>query len=362
MKGLKKHKRLVVVALTYLVCVAGQSTVQGQSLGDLLKSLSGATQGGGAGQTDQDPSKAIQNLMKGLSGGVQGSGGSPNIGDIMADAQKLKDLLLVGPVDRFYLGRREAAQHITGESFYPPSHPIVTYVRSVFGTIAMYSRMPYAYRGYILFVVDDPDVNLYVVPGGIVLVNRGMLDMIDSEDELALLLAHELAHVELDHGFSKVSMGAGRKFLEKTTGEAGLGGILGGLLDWAANGYGVDMEVEADYRGVEMASRAGYNPQALVTALEKLKKVKGHYGGKGYPPDRAAKVRSKVGGMRSRGGESAVRLRTARFQRILRGGTMAAANATGQTQATVQATSPVSVSAKKTSKAAAQSDEPDTGN
>jgi hypothetical protein len=362
MKVVKKHKRLVVVALTYLICVTGHSTVQGQSLGGLLKSLSGATQGGG-GQADQDPSKAIQNLMKGLTGGVQGSGGaggSPNIGDIMADAEKLKDLLRVGPVDRFYLGRRGVASRISGQSFYPPSHPIVRYVRSVLGTIAMYSRMPYAYRGYILFVVDDPEVNLYVAPGGIVLVYRGMLDMIDSEDELALLLAHELAHVELDHGFSHISMGEGRKFLEKTTGKAGAGGILGGLLEWADNGYGVDMEVEADYRGVEMAARAGYDPRALVMALEKLKKLKGHYGGEGYPPDRAAKVRSKVGGMRSRGGESAVRLRTARFQRILRGGTMAAANATGQTQATVQATS--SVSAKKASKVAAQPDESDTGN
>src|SRR5262249_26720853 len=61
--------------------------------------------------------------------------------------------------------------------------------------VAPGARFPYEFR-----VVNDRSLNAFALPGGFVYVNRGALDAARSEDEVAAVIAHEIAHVSLRHG------------------------------------------------------------------------------------------------------------------------------------------------------------------
>jgi len=104
-------------------------------------------------------------------------------------------------------------------------------------------------------------------------VTTGMLDLLDSEDELAGVLAHELGHVKLNHYGSTVGRGVLYSLIFRAIGYKGSSGIdpveLG--LALAEAGFSREQEVEADDYGIELATKAGYDPWGLVRALEKMK-------------------------------------------------------------------------------------------
>ena len=57
--------------------------------------------------------------------------------------------------------------------------------------------------GYKFFVVDSPDINAFALPGGYVYVNRGLIAYLDSEDELAAVLGHEIGHITARHAVER---------------------------------------------------------------------------------------------------------------------------------------------------------------
>jgi predicted Zn-dependent protease len=75
---------------------------------------------------------------------------------------------------------------------------LVGYVERVGQRVASVSKRPNLQ--FQFFVVDDQSVNAFSIPGGFVYVNTGLLDMVQSEDELAAVLAHEIGHVVARHG------------------------------------------------------------------------------------------------------------------------------------------------------------------
>jgi predicted Zn-dependent protease len=123
-------------------------------------------------------------------------------------------------------------------------------------------------------VLDTPAVNAMAFPGGIVVVTRGLYQMLASEDELAAVLAHEIAHVNRKHQWKViqqqklVAMGAGALAKADSAQTTQLVADLGGKL--IACGLDKSAEYEADRDGAVIAARAGYDSSAMVAVMEKL--------------------------------------------------------------------------------------------
>ena len=130
-------------------------------------------------------------------------------------------------------------------------------------------------------VIDTASVNAFAVPGGYVLITRGLYDMLENESQLAGVLGHEIGHIVRRHhiivmqksaGVSALA-GAGQEALAARGGRStpALNQILGTGAEVLARGLDKDAEYEADHLGVVLAARAGYSPYGLVDVLHKLR-------------------------------------------------------------------------------------------
>src|ERR1051326_9325615 len=86
----------------------------------------------------------------------------------------------------------------------------LSYVRSVGERI--HSVTPLADRPFNFYIVDDPEVNAFSLPGGHIYINRGLIDKADKADELAAVMAHEISHVVARHALKQ----AGQRAEEQT--------------------------------------------------------------------------------------------------------------------------------------------------
>lgn len=140
---------------------------------------------------------------------------------------------------------------------------------------------------YTFTVLDSPDINAFATPGGFVYINRGLILYLQSEAELAAVLAHEIAHITERHA-------SRQDLLSKTSSVASLAlgvlaaigtgsGTVGSLAHDATatagtamvRGYGREMELEADRQGAKFMHRSGYDPLAMVEVLGALKEQEG---------------------------------------------------------------------------------------
>ncbi|MEO8118722.1 MAG: M48 family metallopeptidase, partial [Rhodoferax sp.] len=131
-------------------------------------------------------------------------------------------------------------------------------------------------------VLTSPEVNAWCMPGGKVAVYSGLIEKLQiTDDELAAVMGHEMAHALREHARERASeqavAGLGISILSAVTGAGDLGqqsmeyaymGLLG-LPNSRSH------ETEADRIGVELAARAGYDPRAAITLWEKMGKVGG---------------------------------------------------------------------------------------
>jgi predicted Zn-dependent protease len=135
-------------------------------------------------------------------------------------------------------------------------------------------------------VINSDDLNAWCMPGGKIAVYAGLMDKLAlTDDELAAVMGHEIAHALREHGREKVSQATGVDFvatlggvigafygLDASVGQ-GLLGVAGDLVFMRPNSR--EMEQEADRIGVELAARAGYDPQAAVSLWEKMARASG---------------------------------------------------------------------------------------
>ena len=124
---------------------------------------------------------------------------------------------------------------------------------------------------FTIKVIDSPDMRAFALPGGFLYVDKGLIMGVDSEAELAGLMAHEIAHVAARHA----TRFATRKYAWNLIsiplsylGPVAIGTRPIGPL--TLRKFNRNAEIEADLLGVEYQYAAGYDPQAFVQALEKL--------------------------------------------------------------------------------------------
>lgn len=129
---------------------------------------------------------------------------------------------------------------------------------------------------FTIKVIESGSVpRAYGLPGGFLYVNSALILSVDGEAELAGVIAHEIAHIAARHGTRALTR---KKLFNLTTSVALLTGPAGVILEEASGMAGPlslkkfsrDAEYEADLLGIEYAYAAGYDPEALLVALEKL--------------------------------------------------------------------------------------------
>jgi predicted Zn-dependent protease len=131
-------------------------------------------------------------------------------------------------------------------------------------------------------IADTPEPNAFALPGGYVYVTRGLLALVNSEDELAGVVGHEIGHVAGRHTVQKISrQGPFSVVFGIASGLAGLvlpvaGNIIEGVGDLTQgvlfSPYSRGQETEADRVGQEMAAKAGWDPAALSVFLNTLER------------------------------------------------------------------------------------------
>jgi predicted Zn-dependent protease len=155
-------------------------------------------------------------------------------------------------------------------------------------------------------VLSTDEVNAWCMPGGKMAVYTGLINKLQAtDDELAAVMGHEIGHALREHTREQMSQQAITQ-----TAIGGLGALLGiGNLGQTLAGAVADvtlfkpksrgMETEADRIGVELAARAGYNPQAAIALWQKMEKVAGSEPPKWlstHPPhaDRIADLQNQI--------------------------------------------------------------------
>jgi predicted Zn-dependent protease len=123
-------------------------------------------------------------------------------------------------------------------------------------------------------VIADPEVNAWALPGGKCGVNVGLLEFVESDDELAIVMGHEIAHAVARHGGERIS----QSMAASIVGELALGGLDPAVQQavFAAYGLGVALpfsrghEREADRLGLMIAAEAGYDPRAAISLWTRM--------------------------------------------------------------------------------------------
>ncbi|MEX2353382.1 MAG: M48 family metalloprotease, partial [Gammaproteobacteria bacterium] len=136
---------------------------------------------------------------------------------------------------------------------------------------------------FTFFVINDPTINAFAAPGGIVGINAGIILNSESESELAGVMAHEIAHVTQKHMARSVEMQQKMSIpmmaamlgailiatQNPDAGSAAMMAIQGGAMQAQIN-FTRSNEEEADRIGMQLLQRADFNPQGMVSFFEKL--------------------------------------------------------------------------------------------
>lgn len=243
----------------------------------------------------------------------------------------------ITPEEEYYIGRSVAASIATQ---FPVDHgnlQMTTYLNNICETLVMNSDKPYLFKGYYVVILDTDEINAMATPGGHIFVSRGLIDCTDSEDALAAVLAHEVAHVQLGHSVSAIKASRVRSAVSSTTKAVAVTSIA--VANERAGAYGVklsdkemkkvmeavdtfsdmsnevvktlvntgfskEQEFEADKNALYIMKSAGYDPYAMLDMLGQLEESPSNSGwGSTHPSpkDRIKKVNKELTAMQKAG-------------------------------------------------------------
>ncbi len=209
-----------------------------------------------------------------------GGGGGP----------KGKQVILSTEFDDAALGG-EAAASMAAEMGIIDDPDLVAYVTAIGNRMVPFA--PQRSFQYTFHIVDQAAPNAFALPGGYIYVSRGLLQLVNSEDELAGVIGHEITHAAERHA-------AGRQEFDRRMNPFSMGWLRAGRLA----SYGRDQERDADRGGQIIASRAGYDPDGLATFLQDMEamtrltlgwsRLPGYFDSHPPTPERAATARNRA--------------------------------------------------------------------
>lgn len=236
--------------------------------------------------------------------------------------------------EEYYVGRAVAARIL---ALYPLSEnrQLTEYVNAMGLALSLHSEKPFTYGGYHFAVLNTPEVNAFACPGGIIFVTRGMLGAVRNEEQLAAVLAHEIAHVSHRDGIAAISKARWTEALTvigaKAAREYGphevaqLVGIFEGAIEdvfrtVVVDGYSKSQERQADQTAVGLLAKTDYDAGALKDLLAAIPDKDRETGGmlKTHPPtpDRIENIAAVQPG--GKVDPALIRKRSERFQAAVR--------------------------------------------
>ncbi len=229
---------------------------------------------------------AVMNAMGGAAsavGAVTGNEALAAVGESVSSVAVASSPIT--PEQEYYIGRSVTASLLGSYKVY--DNPALTdYVNKVCQVLALNSQRPQLYKGYYVAVLDSDQINAFASSGGHILVTRGLLQCASSEDSLAAVLAHEIAHIQLQHGIKAIKGDrwtnaaltvAGSTVTALSDGEmrevvAAFDESVDSIVTTMVNtGYSQSQEYDADATALEIMAAAGYNPHAMKEMLGQLK-------------------------------------------------------------------------------------------
>ena len=197
--------------------------------------------------------------------------------EIAADAQRDLSrapmrLTRLSDDEEIAIGNQLAEQYpAVNAQLTPEEQATQNYIRRVGNTVAANAHRKLPYSFYLL--PDRATINAFSLPGGHVYIEEGLLDLMTSEDQLAVVLGHEIEHIDHYHCAERVQIEARLRNLKLD--------VLGALLQipisaWEA-GYNKDEELEADREGMRLAVLGGYSPYGAVSLFEEFSKLQDEY-------------------------------------------------------------------------------------
>lgn len=192
----------------------------------------------------------------------------------------------ITPEQEYYIGRSIGA--IILKSYKPYDNSELNAYLNILGqTLAAASDKPETFGGYHFLALDTDEINAFAAPGGLIFISRGLIKCCQSEDALAGVLAHEIGHVQHEHGLRAIKKsrwtGAVTTALAESAKSLGpqeladltqaFEGALDDITQTLVNsGYARKLESQADQTAVSIMQRVGYNPTGLKDMLIQMKK------------------------------------------------------------------------------------------
>ncbi len=150
----------------------------------------------------------------------------------------------------------------------PEAAIIEHYITRVGSELASHAhrKLPYKFH----YIANSNFINAFALPGGHVYVSGGLVSLMDSEDELAAVIGHEIEHIDHYHCADRVQQQeALRKFP--------LGGLVALPIAVFEAGYSKDQELEADREGTRLAVQAGYSANGAIRMFETFDRLHKEY-------------------------------------------------------------------------------------
>ncbi|GHS87485.1 peptidase M48 [Campylobacterota bacterium] len=201
----------------------------------------------------------------------------------------------ITPEQEYFIGRAVGANILSFYKIYTKDPALTAYLNKICLAIAINSPVPQIYNGYHAAVLDSSEINAFATSGGHIFVTRGLIAATKSEDALAAVIAHEIAHIQLHHSInaidnsrltqallvvgSSAAAASKNKDLIKLTKifDESVSEIVTTMVE---KGYSQSQEFDADKTALALLAAAGYDPSSIVEMLESLKTTaqKGGFG------------------------------------------------------------------------------------
>jgi len=221
----------------------------------------------------------------------------------------------ITPEQEYYIGRAVGANILSTYKIQTNKPDMLAYVNKICNALVINSVRPEIFNGYHVNILDSDEINAFATCGGHIFITRGLIDSTTSEDTLAAVIAHEVAHIQLQHGLKAIKNSRMTQALLVTgTSAAGAAGnntlsdmvnIFGDSINevvttMVTNGYSRSQEYDADSMALSLMDLAGYEPSSLVDVLRSLEKTQSSHPG-GFnkthptPAQRIANAQKTVG-------------------------------------------------------------------
>jgi predicted Zn-dependent protease len=200
----------------------------------------------------------------------------------------------ITPEQEYYIGRAVGANILATYTIWNGSPALTAYLNQICGAITINSPKPDIYNGYHVAILDSNEINAFATSGGHIFITRGLIAAAKSEDALAGVIAHEIAHIQLQHSIRAIRTSRITQAI-LITGSSAAGAAMGydvnELTDifnesvgeivttLVNSGYSQRQEFDADDMALSLLASAGYNASGLMDMLKELNTIQSNSSG-----------------------------------------------------------------------------------